>query len=300
MRQKEFQKLRKTSVRNHAFNFAERGFFMAKICIIVGHGKSKSGGYDSGAVSKDGKAHEFKIAREIARYAAAEIRAAGLECDLMNYEGDLYLTERIKTVNKKDYNFIAEIHLNAGGGTGTEVYYYHDSPTGKKYAQAISKEIAAAFSVRNRGAKIRIGNNGKDYFGIIRDTKPCAVLVETLFIDTESDLKKINTAAGQYKCGEAIAKAIVELNGKKLDNAANSGSSGSTPKLTAGAAIKLNNSPVYASSTAKAVKSTKTGTFYIYDGVDFSGRLRITSKKENCGKKPAALYVTGYINKSEM
>ena len=40
-----------------------------KICFIVGHGKSETGGYDSGAVSKDGKYHEFKIVKEIAKYA---------------------------------------------------------------------------------------------------------------------------------------------------------------------------------------------------------------------------------------
>ena len=40
---------------------------MSKICFIVGHGKSRKGGYDSGAVS--GNYHEFKIAREITKYA---------------------------------------------------------------------------------------------------------------------------------------------------------------------------------------------------------------------------------------
>ena len=39
-----------------------------KVCIIVGHGKSKSGGYDSGAVSRDGKVQEFMVAKEIAKY----------------------------------------------------------------------------------------------------------------------------------------------------------------------------------------------------------------------------------------
>ena len=38
------------------------------ICFIVGHGKSKNGGYDSGAVCKD--YHEFRIAKEIARKLA--------------------------------------------------------------------------------------------------------------------------------------------------------------------------------------------------------------------------------------
>ena len=95
-----------------------------KICILVGHGKSDSGGYDSGAVSLDGKYHEFRIAREISKYAADY-----LGCDLMNYEGNLNLRQRIRAVNAADYDFIAEVHLNAGGGTGPEVYYYQfDKP----------------------------------------------------------------------------------------------------------------------------------------------------------------------------
>lgn len=267
---------------------------MAKrICIIVGHGKSKSGGYDSGAVSKDKKYHEFKIAREIAKYCVAELKAAGFECALMNYMGDLYLTERVKAVNAGDYDFVAEIHLNAGGGTGAEAFYCHTNATGKKYAAAISRSIASALNIRDRGEKTRLGKNGKDYFAIIRDTKPCAVLVETAFIDS-ADLDKVKTSAGQYKCGEAIARAIASLNGVKLDNAA------AAKQIKAGAAVKLNKTPVFASSTAKDARSKKTGTYYIYDAVEFNGRYRITNKAASCGKKPAALYVTGYINKSDV
>lgn len=172
-----------------------------KICIIVGHGKSASGGYDSGAVSSG--FHEFKIAREIAKYAADY-----LSCDLMNYNGDLYLTDRIKKVNSADYDFIAEIHLNAAGGTGTEVFYYHDSPTGLKVSQMICENISSALNVANRGPKVRLSNNGKDYFAIIRLTKPCAILVETVFIDNPKDLAKIKTPQGQKDCGVAIGKAI--------------------------------------------------------------------------------------------
>ena len=172
-----------------------------KICIIVGHGKSESGGYDSGAVS--GKYQEFRIAKEIAKYAADY-----LGCDLMNYEGNLYLTERIAAVNIADYGFVAEIHLNAGGGTGTECYYYDGSPTGLKVSKAVTDEISKEFSVRNRGAKVRLNKNGKDYFAIIRDTKPTAILVETVFIDNANDVKLVSTTDGQKRCGEAIGRAL--------------------------------------------------------------------------------------------
>ena len=174
-----------------------------KICIIVGHGKSAGGGYDSGAVSRDGRYHEFRIAREIAKYAADY-----LGCDLMNYDGSLYLTERIRAVNRADYDFVAEIHLNAGGGKGTEAYYYNGSPTGLRTAKAVTDEISEEFSIRNRGAKVRLNDGGKDYFAIIRDTKPTAILIETVFIDNADELRVIITADGQKRCGEAIGRAL--------------------------------------------------------------------------------------------
>ncbi len=181
-----------------------------KICIIVGHGKSKSGGYDSGAVSRDGEYHEFEIAKRIAKYTADY-----LGCSLMNYDGSLYLTDRIKAVNRADYDFIAEIHLNAGGGKGTEVYYYNGSPTGLKAATAISREIAEEFDVPNRGAKVKLGNNGRDYFAIIRDTKPTAILVETLFIDNDAELEILKSDEGKRRCALAIGRGLEKALGAR-------------------------------------------------------------------------------------
>lgn len=200
-----------------------------KICFIVGHGKGKTGGYDPGACA--GGCEEFQIAKEICKYAQEYYNKNYSEtADLMNYNGDLYLTERIKKVNDSDYDFVAEVHLNAGGGTGTECYYYHGSRKGQKYADKICDYISADLGIVQRasygddrafdtdkdgGDKTKLNSSGKDYFAIIRDTKPCAVLIETVFIDTASDLAKVKTAAGQKKCGEAIAKAVAEVRGIK-------------------------------------------------------------------------------------
>lgn len=185
---------------------------MSKVCIIVGHGKSKTGGYDSGAVN--GEYHEFKIAKEIALHAQQSLNNDyGIECDLMNYDGSLYLQDRINKLQDDYYSYIAEVHLNAGGGTGTEVYYSNGDSTGKKYAESIAKSISDTFGIANRGAKIRLNSKGKDYFGIIRATKPTANLIETVFIDRLNDLEKVKTADGQCKCGKAIAEAIAAVMG---------------------------------------------------------------------------------------
>lgn len=181
---------------------------MKNIAIIVGHGKSKTGGYDSGACANGYQ--EFQLAKEIAKYTQRHL-SANYNCtaELYNYKGDTYLTDRVKQFQSKKYDMIAEIHLNAGGGTGPEVYYSKGNSEGKKAAEKISAKIAAEFGLRNRGAKTKLKANGKDYFAIIRDTVPTAVLVETLFIDTD-DVYLVNTAAGQEKMGKAAADGIAD------------------------------------------------------------------------------------------
>lgn len=184
---------------------------MSKICFVIGHGKSAKGGYDSGATHAG--YHEFKIAKEIGKYAQEYYNSHYSEhCDLMNYNGDLALKQRIAKLQDNTYDLVAEFHLNAAGGQGTECYYHHKSERGKKLAEAVTDEISSTLGVKNRGAKIKLNAFRKDYFGIIRQTKPCAILIETVFIDS-SDLETVKTADGQKKCGEAIARAVATVRG---------------------------------------------------------------------------------------
>ena len=188
------------------------------ICISIGHGKSAKGGYDSGALG--GNYQEFKIAREIGKYIGEAFKGYDCTADVINYDATLYLTERIAHVNKHGYDLAMEIHLNASGGTGSEVYYKHKSATGKKLAGAISKSIAKTFGIRDRGAKVKINpSNGTDYFGFVRSCKCESLLIETVFIDTASDRKHVETAAGQRQCAEAIVKAIADFYGIKKKTA---------------------------------------------------------------------------------
>lgn len=189
-----------------------------KICISIGHGKSAKGGYDSGALG--GNYQEFKIAREIGKYIGEVFKGYNCTADVINYDATLYLTERIAHVNKHGYDLAMEIHLNAAGGTGSEVYYKHKSATGKKLAGAISKSIANTFGIRDRGAKVKINPaNGTDYFGFVRSCKCESLLIETVFIDTASDRKHVETAAGQKQCAEAIVKAVADYYGIKKKTA---------------------------------------------------------------------------------
>ncbi len=204
-----------------------------KIAISIGHGKSKTGGYDSGAVG--GGYHEFRLAKEIGKYAGEELALYDCEVDIINYNGDAYLTDRIAYINKGGYDLAMEIHLNAGGGTGTEVYYKNTNLTGKNLAAAISKSISVNLGTRNRGAKIKLSGD-VDYFGFVRSVKKQSLLVETVFIDTASDRNKVVTSGGQKRCGQAIASAVANF--YKLKKTAEV-TVPVAPKISAGDTVKI-------------------------------------------------------------
>ena len=243
-----------------------------KVLISIGHGKSKSGGYDSGAIG--GGYHEFKLGREIGKCIKEALASYDCTATVINYDGDMYLTDRIKYANKNGFDLAMEIHLNAGGGTGSEVYYKNGNAQGKKFAAAISKNIADTFGIRDRGAKTKV-SNGADYFGFVREIKCQSVLVETVFIDTASDREKVTTAAGQKKCGEAIANAVINTYGIKKKTATQPSAPASKPstpvpaaKFHAGDKVKITgkqyatgqNIPVWVrlkTHTVKSVSGTK-------------------------------------------
>lgn len=181
-----------------------------KISVCIGHGKSQSGQYDSGAVASGYQ--EFKLARAIGKCLKQELSKYNCTVDLINYDGDKNLAERIRYVNSKGYDLNMELHLNAGGGTGPEVYYKHNSKQGKALATAISKSIATNLGLKDRGAKTKLVS-GQDYFGCVREIKCMSFLVETVFIDTKGDRDKVIYASGQEQCAKAIATAVAKYYG---------------------------------------------------------------------------------------
>ena len=181
-----------------------------KISVCIGHGKSQSGQYDSGAVASGYQ--EFKLARAIGKCLKQELSKYNCTVDLINYDGDKNLAERIKYVNSKGYDLNMELHLNAGGGTGPEVYYKHNSKQGKALATTISKSIATNLGLKDRGAKTKLVS-GQDYFGCVREIKCMSFLIETVFIDTKGDRDKVIYASGQEQCAKAIATAVAKYYG---------------------------------------------------------------------------------------
>ena len=130
------------------------------------------------------------------------------------------LANIVAKCNKHTVDLDISIHLNAGGGTGTEVFYYTGSATGKTKAAAVSQKVAAALGIRNRGAKSSSG------LYVLRNTKATAILVECCFVDSKTDQGKWNVD----KCATAIVEAIT---GKAVSSVS-SGSGSSKPAASTG------------------------------------------------------------------
>ena len=177
-----------------------------KVFLGVGHG-----GSDPGAVANGFKEKDLNLS--IATACQAELARHGVSVltSRVKDEND-DLTERIMECNKFNPNLALDIHNNAGGGDGAEVFHHYGGGTGKTLANNILAEVVK-IGQNSRGAKTKKNSSGKDYFGFIRQTVCPAVIVECAFVDNKKDIQIIDTAAEQKAMGVAIAKGILKTLG---------------------------------------------------------------------------------------
>lgn len=72
------------------------------------------------------------------------------------------------------------------------------------------------------------------------------------------------------------------------------------PNFPAGMMVTLHNTPLFVSATAKEPAVRKSGTYYIYDGKELSGRYRLTNSPARVGKTPVGDNVTGFANRTDL
>ncbi len=175
-----------------------------RVFIGVGHG-----GSDPGAdVIITEKEYTLKTA-----FALAEILSEyGIDYKMSRTQ-DIDTDMNSKTVmcNQYDPDLVVDIHFNAGGGQGFEVYYSIVGGTSKTLANNINEEVKKIMS--SRGIKTKLDSNNRDYFAIIRETKAPAVLLEGGFVDNKKDADYIKKS--YKKLAEAYAKGIVKTLGIK-------------------------------------------------------------------------------------
>ena len=179
---------------------------MKKVFIGVGHG-----GKDPGAVAFGYKEAEFNL--DIALACRDALRSSGVDvCVSRTSNVTEDLVDRIKECNAFNPDLALDIHNNAGGGDGAEVYHTKWLGKGKTLANNILAEMKK-IGQNSRGARVKKNSKGDDYFGFIRQTKCPAVLVECAFIDNATDVKIIDTLAERKAMGVAIALGVLKTLG---------------------------------------------------------------------------------------
>lgn len=202
---------------------------MAKrVYVGIGHG-----GYDSGTVGNGFKEKDLTLS--IGKYCNERLKQYGVETKISRTtDCDSSIKSKVAASNAFKANVCMDIHINAGGGDGSEVYYSHVSPNGKKLAQSI---VDATLAIRQntRGIKVRLDKDGTDYYGMIRETDAPAVLVECAFIDNATDIQIINTEAKRKVFGYAIADGVAKYLGVKMPST----SKPTTPSKPTTATVKF-------------------------------------------------------------
>lgn len=173
-----------------------------KVFLSAGHG-----GKDCGAIGNGLKEKDINLNVLLACKDELERHGVKVVCSRMKDENDT-VEEEVKEANKSKSNVAVSFHANAGGGDGSETYYYTSSKDGKKLAELCEKHTKK-IGQNSRGIK----NGNHLYF--INSTSMVAVLCECAFVDNKTDKKIIDTTAEQQKFGVAYAKAILEYLGIK-------------------------------------------------------------------------------------
>ena len=88
------------------------------------------------------------------------------------------------------------IHLNAGGGTGVEVWIVN--PAMESAASKVCAEVSEVLGIKNRGVKY--SNN----LYVLNHTIAPALLIECCFVDNQTDYNQWNI----QKCADAICRAL--------------------------------------------------------------------------------------------
>lgn len=177
-----------------------------KVYIGVGHG-----GSDPGAVANGIKEKDVNLEVALACYAFLVKHGVSVKISRTK-DAEVWIEKRVKDANAFGADLAIDIHHNAGGGDGAEVYHTKYLGKGATLARNILTEMQF-IGQNSRGAKIKKNERGNDYFSFIRDTTMPSVLCECAFLDNKTDVKIIDTKAERIKMGEAIAKGILKTLG---------------------------------------------------------------------------------------
>lgn len=186
-----------------------------KFLLINGHG-----GIIDGVYQTKGKQYHHKIGKSIYEGVFNRIVVNQLckmcECEGIEYANivpeltDVTLSERVNRVNNEYRNrldsVLIEVHANAGGGTGFEVFTSVGNTKSDPLSEVIINAMERELPELRLRKDTRDGDKDKEsHFYMLRKTWSPAILIECAFMDTyEPDCRMM------LETPERFSKAIFE------------------------------------------------------------------------------------------
>ena len=246
------------------------------------HGKNQNKCLHSGCC-------EDKHTRPIAEVCAKYLKATGFE--VIVAEDGQNLAARVKEADSKNASLYVPIHTNASSSAAARYLlfmFYKDSADYRKIFNKVAPRLEAIYPYNS---KSQFWARPKLYE--VNRPKAKTLYCELGFHTNQRDCDGF--IHNPEAVGKALAQGICDYYGVTLSGAA--APSASAVSCTKGTAVKLSSTPIYASSTAKTCAGRVSGTYYLWDGREINGRMRITNAKSRVG---ISGQVTGWINRSDL
>lgn len=167
------------------------------------------GGTDPGATN--GGLYEKAATLAIGKMLREELEARGYAVKMTrDTDKTLTLAERCRISNEAGAALFVSIHCNSASNAeahGIETFHATTcSATAKEAAARVQARMVDATGARDRGVK------SAAYY-VLKHTKAPAILVETGFISSETEKKKLFKSSYQRALAEAIAAGIADTLG---------------------------------------------------------------------------------------
>jgi N-acetylmuramoyl-L-alanine amidase len=171
-----------------------------RVFIGVGHGGSDPGACANGLRESD-------VALAVALACRDELVRHGVTVGISRTKDENdRLAEEIKECNAFNPDVAIEVHFNAGGGKGAEIFTQNNSAKSTALANNIMRRIIVNLGQTSRGLKY----NSK--LGWTREVKAPCVLIEGAFLDSD-DYLRVSTAEKQKAFGQAYAHGVLDYLG---------------------------------------------------------------------------------------
>lgn len=226
-----------------------------------------AGGHSAVARGASGYLDEYDCDRAFVAQLIDAFDAQGwYATDCSNEEPDVSaeLREECRIANASGADLFIAVHFNAGGGTGTEVWHYPYS-IAETCAREVSRELASALGLPNRGAKSTAG------LYVLNHTEMPAILIEVCFVDTEQDAEAWWATSWDDLCA-AVVRGIWGDYGNKGED---------EPAPSAATSTDIEEDGIWGSATTTRLQEV-LGAPYV-DGVISRQNAHWRSISQGCG-----------------